>query len=107
MKTEFNLSWEQAGEALEAGKLVARKHWAEQGGAVLCIRPNDRVTEDLVPTIKTLPIALKSYIQRTGKGPVQFDNGYCLYYTDSRVIQNGWQSTKTDRNATDWGIVGE
>ncbi len=106
-EVEFNLSWNEAIEAMEAGKLVARRHWIDDAPVVLCLRPNDTVAEDFVPGIKTLPIALKSYIQRTGKGPVHFANGYCVYYVKSRSILNGWQPKSHDEEATDWGIVGE
>jgi len=102
---QFNLSWEQAVEAMGNGKLVARGLWAEP--VVLCLRPNDTITEDIVPNIKTLPLALKSYIQKTGKGAVHFTNAYCVYYTDSRTIDNGWTPLLEDKTATDWGIVGE
>lgn len=100
-------------EALKQGKLVARSGWNGKG-MFLFMRPADELTTGFIPKVKSLPEAVKNWIEKnlddkenpgeTGLTPVKFGAYICMKAADNTIV-NGWLASQTDILADDWQII--
>lgn len=98
--------------ALKAGKLITRKGWNGKG-MFLFIRPSDELTTGFIPKVKSLPQAVKDYIDQhvddkknpseEGLTPVKFTAYICMKAADGTIV-NGWLASQTDMLAEDWQL---
>lgn len=98
--------------ALKAGKLVTRAGWNGKG-MFLFMRPSDELTTGFIPKVKSLPQAVKDYIDQhvddktnpgeEGLTPVKFTAYICMKAADGTIV-NGWLASQTDMLAEDWQL---
>ncbi len=98
--------------ALKAGKLVTRAGWNGKG-MFLFVRPDDELTTGFIPKVKSLPQAVKDYIDKhvddkqnpgeEGITPVKFTAYLCMKAADGSIV-NGWLASQTDMLAEDWQL---
>lgn len=110
---QFNLTYLEAVDALEQGKVVGREAWIKhkynlnQQSYFLVPRPNDRVPSEMVNKIKTIPDTLKSYISKYCEGmDLNFINSVAIFCPATCTLEtNGWYATEEDYSANDWGVI--
>lgn len=102
------LSFGEALNALESGRLVAREGW---NGKKMFIfqRPVDYISVDmLINRIKSLPESVKEwYNKEMGNNPdlsIMFTPYLCMKAADNSIV-NGWLASQTDMTAKDWYIL--
>lgn len=108
-----NLAFGSAINHVKDGKLVARKGWNGKGMFIF-MRPEDTITTGVIPNIKSLPPAVKEWIDKnvddkvnpgeSGLTPVKFTAYLCMKAADNTIV-NGWLASQTDMLATDWEVV--
>jgi hypothetical protein len=109
----ITLSFGDAIEAAKHGKLIARQGWNGKGMFVFQ-RPADTLTTGFIPNVKSLPQAVKDWIDQhlddkinrgeIGLTPVKFSAYLCLKAADNTIV-NGWVPSQTDILAGDWIIL--
>lgn len=108
-----NLKFGQAIEAAKEGKLIARSGWNGKSMFVF-MRPGDTLTTAFIPNVKSLPQAVKNWIDahlddkinrgETGLQLVKFTPYLCMKAADNTIV-NGWLASQTDMLAEDWEVL--
>jgi len=107
------MNFGQAVEAAKNGKLIQRSGWNGKGMFVF-MRPGDSIQTGVIPNIKSLPQAVKDWIEsnindkhnpgESGLTPVVFTPYLCMKAADNTIV-NGWLASQTDILAEDWEEV--
>lgn len=110
---EKGLTFGQAIEAAKEGKLISREGWNGKGMFVF-MRPADAIPTSAIPNIKSLPQAVKDWIDKnvddkenqgeSGLTRVTFTAYLCMKAADNTIV-NGWLASQTDMLATDWCVL--
>lgn len=110
---QTGLTFGAALEAAQQGKLIAREGWNGKGMFVF-MRPADTIPTSVIPNIKSLPEAVKVWIDKniddkenrgeTGLTAVKFTAYLCMKAADNSIV-NGWLASQTDMLANDWCIL--
>jgi len=100
-------------KALKAGKLVSRAGWNGKN-MFLFIRPADILETGFIPKVKSLPDAVKVWIDEniddkvnqgeSGLTPVKFGQYICMKAADNSIV-NGWLASQTDMLSEDWIVL--
>lgn len=105
------LSFGQAVELVQQGKLVARAGWNGKGMFIF-MRPEDTIDiETIVNKIKSLPQSVKDYFDsiddkvNPGEQGIKFTPYLCMKAADNTVV-NGWLASQTDMLSSDWCEMG-
>lgn len=87
---------------LKEGRLVARAGWNGKGMFIF-MRPSDRITEESVLKIKSLPRNFKEWVEShpSEYGVIDFGSYLCMKAADGSIV-NGWLASQTDMLADDW-----
>ena len=108
---KFVLSYQEALDALDEGKMVARKHWLtfENGPMFLVATRKRTIKRESVGSEETLPDSLKKYIDAYLQGDLNISNGLSIFHVNSVTLSDGWQASyghkDSDTEAKDWGII--
>jgi hypothetical protein len=109
-----NVNFGKAVEALNEGKRITRKGWADKGLFVFKQIPSV-IGEGIVPNMQSLPQSVKDefirrfeckYASTSDKsytGSIRYDNQLALVYPDNLIV--GWSPSVTDALAVDWLIL--
>jgi len=107
------MNFGQALELVKQGKLVARQGWNGKRMFIF-MRPSDAIPTSVIPNIKSLPDAVKNWIDvnvddkqnqgETGLQKVVFTPYLCMKAADNTIV-NGWLASQTDMLAEDWEEV--
>lgn len=109
-----NVNFGKAVEALNEGKRITRKGWADKGLFVFKQIPSV-IGENIVPNMQSLPQSVKDeFIRRfdPANNPdkssdtpssIRYDNQLALVYPDNLIV--GWTPSVTDALAVDWLIL--
>jgi len=104
-----SLSFGQAIELVQEGKLVQRAGWNGKEMFVF-MRPHDVLMADFViDKVKSLPQSVKDYYKRQcekigytpDKVEIKFTPYLCMKAADGSIV-NGWLASQTDMLAKDW-----
>lgn len=108
-----NLSFGSALDAIKGGHLVARSGWNGKGMFIF-MRPSDELETGFIPKVKSLPQAVKDWIDKNlddkvnqGEGgltKVKFTAYLCMKAADNSIV-NGWLASQTDMLSEDWEII--
>jgi hypothetical protein len=102
VKSNKQMNFGQAVEALKEGKRVQRTGWNGKGMFVFQ-RPSDTLATDFIPKVKSLPESVKVFLADQ-KRDVDFLAYFCMYSADGKIV-NGWLASQTDMLAEDWSIL--
>ena len=100
------LTFGEALQLLEQGKLVTREGWNCKG-MFLFQRPEDSIpVRVVVENVKSLPLAVKDFYEHRTEGAmdniaVRFTSYLCMKAADDSIV-NGWLASQTDMVAKDW-----
>lgn len=102
-----DLTFGQAIEILKRGGLVSRTGWNGKGMFIFQ-RPEDTLSSDFLPNVKSLPQSVKDYYKKNnnfGVEPfgIKFTAYLCMKSADGSIV-NGWLASQTDMLADDWQV---
>lgn len=98
----LNLTFGEAIEALNDGKLVCREGWNGKG-MWLMLQLGTTVPKDFIPKFASLNQAAKDKLQGIDKDVV-FNPNIALFNA-SGEFQPGWNASQPDMLATDWQVL--
>lgn len=95
-------------ELLKQGHRVARKGWNGKNMFIF-IRPNDIISNEHIPNIKSLPDTVKRYYASLSNPTseafdIKFTSYICMKDADDSIV-NGWLPSQIDILSEDWEIV--
>ena len=103
------MNFGQALEAAKQGKLIQREGWNGNKMFVF-MRPGDSIQTQHIPKIKSLPDAVKEWIDinvddkqnagESGLTPLVFTPYLCMKAADNTIV-NGWLASQTDMISED------
>lgn len=102
-----NLSFGNAIAIAKNGGLVSRSGWNGKGMFIFQ-RPEDVLSSDFLPNVKSLPQSVKDYFKSNNNAGVEafgikFTAYLCMKAADGTIV-NGWLASQTDMLAEDWEV---
>lgn len=102
-----DLTFGNALEVLKRGGLVSRTGWSGKGMFIFQ-RPEDTLSSDFLPNVKSLPQRVKDYYKKNnnfGVEPfgIKFTAYLCLKSVDGTIV-NGWLPSLSDIHTEDWQV---
>lgn len=102
-----NVDFGVANIATKQGHVVYRDNW--ETGTYLFLREANRVSLSIVPTMASLPLAVKGLLIQKLKNDstydvISFDERYSILRPDNSICS--WAPTNEDILAEDWKVLG-
>ena len=95
-----NLTFGQAVEAMNQGKMLTRDGWNGQGRFVFQQVPSE-VPADIIPRMTSLPELVKQEVAGRSE-PLRYCNQMAICHPDNTI--DGWVASVSDSLADDWRI---
>lgn len=96
-----NLSFGKAIEAMEVGKMIARKGWNGKGMFVFKQIPAE-IGIDVIPKMQSVPMDVKDRMVKYGV-TLKYTNQMAIVNAEGRV--DSWVASSSDTFARDWQII--
>lgn len=107
MVKAHDLNFGMAISIVKRGGLACRTGWNGKGMFIFQ-RPEDTLSSDFLPNVKSLPQRVKDYYKKNNNAGVEafgikFTAYLCMKAADGTIV-NGWLASQTDMLAEDWEV---